>query len=144
VQSTEGSIQAGVQQPYTIEVTKTTPEWEQAKINVFFAYPNPTSGILTLQKSVAERSRSDNNDRRGVLNTPPTAGTGADLQSVPPTTPSQPMQCVLYDLSGKAITQKPLTNPETQIDLSKFNPGTYILRITQESKELTVIKIVKI
>jgi len=104
------AIHQGVHQPYRIESTKITPEWEKANIEVFFAYPNPTQGILTLRF------------------------TGEILQN---------FALAMFDINGRKIVEQSLKNQETTIDLSNFKSGVYILRITQQNKEVSVMRIIK-
>ena len=49
LENASGTVTPGVQHIYKIETTQTTPKWEQAKIDIFFAFPNPTQDLLTLR-----------------------------------------------------------------------------------------------
>ncbi len=123
--STNARIQQGVQQPYNIKVTKPPPQGEQANIDIFFAYPNPTNAILTLK-------------RKGASTYAPQLP--SNVRATLAVTPI----CTLYTLYGQILTTQPLTTQETQINMTNFKPGNYILRITQDNQEIATIKVVKI
>ena len=49
----------------------------------------------------------------------------------------------LYDMTGKLLQNKKLTDSETQIDMSRFVPATYFVRVVAESKTIKEFKIIK-
>ncbi|PIF02253.1 MAG: hypothetical protein CR996_00750 [Draconibacterium sp.] len=49
----------------------------------------------------------------------------------------------LYDMNGKLLQTKKLTNTETQIDMSSYVPATYFVRVIAESKSIKEFKIIK-
>lgn len=49
----------------------------------------------------------------------------------------------LYDINGKLIEKKQVENKETVIDLKTSTPATYILKISDNNKDLKTFKIVK-
>jgi hypothetical protein len=78
------------------------------------AYPNPTTDVLQLKVDTS---------------------TTLSIQS---------MTYQLYDMQGKLIFTKKLTDVETQIDMSNLVSGTYFLKITNNNnKEIKTFKIIK-
>lgn len=53
------------------------------------------------------------------------------------------MSFQLYDMNGKLLQTKKLTEAETQIDMSSFVPATYFLKVITESKAIKEFKIIK-
>lgn len=54
------------------------------------------------------------------------------------------MQYMLYDMSGNLLLRNGLEGTETEIPFSDFFPAEYILRISDNRKEVKSFKIVKI
>jgi hypothetical protein len=54
------------------------------------------------------------------------------------------MQYMLYDMSGNLLLRNGLEGTETEIPFNDFSPAEYILRISDNSKEVKSFKIVKI
>lgn len=50
----------------------------------------------------------------------------------------------LYDSDGKLIETNKLLNNQTIINMSQLIPATYFLKVTTETKELKVFKIIKL
>lgn len=50
---------------------------------------------------------------------------------------------IMYDLNGKVMTEKNITEIETIFPTTKLNLGTYILKITDNKKEIKSFKIIK-
>ena len=54
------------------------------------------------------------------------------------------LQLEITNLSGRLISTQKLINPESFIDLSAYQPGTYIFRLTDESgKQVATQKVIK-
>jgi len=49
----------------------------------------------------------------------------------------------LYDMNGKLLQTKALTDKETQINLSNYVPATYFVKVIAESKSIKEFKIIK-
>jgi starch-binding outer membrane protein, SusD/RagB family len=49
----------------------------------------------------------------------------------------------LYDISGKLIEDKQVSEKETRLDMSRYVQGIYILKITEYAKEVKTFKIIK-
>ncbi len=49
----------------------------------------------------------------------------------------------LYDISGKLLETKKIESSETTIAMCNFNPGIYFLKVTDNSKEIKTLKIIK-
>ncbi len=108
-----GSQAQGVQQPYEISTVTSIEKVKLINLSVK-AYPNPTSDYLILSVAEAERSRS--------------------LKS---------MSYELYDVNGRVLQNKKLTDTETQIDMGNYAPSNYFVKVIQENKELKTFKIIK-
>jgi len=53
------------------------------------------------------------------------------------------MSFQLYDMNGKLLQTKKLTEAETQIDMSSYATATYFLKVITESKAIKEFKIIK-
>jgi hypothetical protein len=53
------------------------------------------------------------------------------------------MKYQLYDIQGRAIAQKKITNSETPIDLQNLPSATYLLQIINGNKAIKTFKIIK-
>jgi len=49
----------------------------------------------------------------------------------------------LYDMSGKLLQSKNLTENETQIDMSKYVPSIYFVKVISNSQSIKEFKIIK-
>ncbi|MFA7401873.1 MAG: T9SS type A sorting domain-containing protein [Bacteroidales bacterium] len=49
----------------------------------------------------------------------------------------------LFDMNGKLLQNKKLTDTETQIDMSSYVSATYFFKVIQDEKEVKTFKIVK-
>jgi len=49
----------------------------------------------------------------------------------------------LFEISGKFLQEKKIVNNQTTIDLSKYSPGIYFVKILKENQELKSFKIIK-
>jgi hypothetical protein len=49
----------------------------------------------------------------------------------------------LFDVTGKLVKMKKITDPETRIIMQDLKPGVYFLRIVDKNKEIKVFKIIK-
>ena len=49
----------------------------------------------------------------------------------------------LFDVTGKLVKMKKITDPETQIIMQDLKPGVYFLKIVDNNKEIKVFKIIK-
>lgn len=49
----------------------------------------------------------------------------------------------LYDMNGKLLQTKKLTEQKTQIDMSSYVPAIYFVRVTKENKSVKEFKIIK-
>jgi Secretion system C-terminal sorting domain len=49
----------------------------------------------------------------------------------------------LYDINGKLLENKKLNGTETGIVMSNLVPATYFLKVTQNTKEVKIFKIIK-
>jgi len=52
-------------------------------------------------------------------------------------------QIMLFDLSGKKISQTKMTEKKKNIDMNIYPTSTYILKITKKEKEISSYKIIK-
>ena len=50
---------------------------------------------------------------------------------------------LIYDISGRLLMNKKIESLETSISLAEFKPAIYFLKITENSKELKVFRIIK-
>ena len=53
------------------------------------------------------------------------------------------LEYALYSINGSLVHQATVTAAETSIDLRRFAVGTYVLRVTQDQKEIKTFKIIK-
>lgn len=53
------------------------------------------------------------------------------------------MSYMLFDMQGKLIAQKNITNNQTNINISEFANNTYFLKIIDDTNELKTFKIIK-
>lgn len=103
-----GSASQGVQQPYEILSIGIT----NIAIDLCLsAFPNPSSGLLTLQ---FENFKLENTCYQ------------------------------LTDMNGKLVETKKLISYQTIIDLNNLLPATYFIKVTTETKELKLFKIIKL
>ena len=49
----------------------------------------------------------------------------------------------LYDTYGKLLESKKATGKQTQLDLTRYKPAVYFLKVTDQDKEIKTFKIVK-
>jgi hypothetical protein len=49
----------------------------------------------------------------------------------------------LYDMNGKLLQNKKVTDNETSINMSKLVPATYFVKVTEGNKELKTFKIIR-
>jgi len=49
----------------------------------------------------------------------------------------------LYDINGRLLQNQRLINPQTRLDMSRYNPAVYFLKVVEGQKELKVFRIVK-
>ena len=77
------------------------------------AYPNPTNSFLTLLVE------SKNN---------------IDISN---------LTYILYDISGNILDVKKIIGDETILSMENLFPSTYFLKITDNSKEIKIFKIIK-
>ena len=49
----------------------------------------------------------------------------------------------LYDMQGKLLQNKRLTGNETRIDMSRYSPSIYFVKVIQNKKEVITFKIIK-
>jgi len=54
------------------------------------------------------------------------------------------LRTVIYDLYGRAILEKNMTNSKDQMNLSDFSAGTYLLSIYDDSDLIQIFKLQKI
>lgn len=112
--SSSGSIAAGVQQAYTIDIA----EIEEIPVGVastakrlnISVFPNPTTDKIIL--------------RTGSLT-------------------SNNINFTLTDPSGKTITSGQSNQTDTYIDMSSIAPSVYLLRVTSEGNLLGTFKVIK-
>lgn len=53
------------------------------------------------------------------------------------------LQYQLYDMQGKMLQQQKITSGETSIQMGRYPPATYLLKITNNNQEITTFKIIK-
>ena len=53
------------------------------------------------------------------------------------------MQYALYSLNGGLVAEASISEAETSVDLRELSVGTYVLRVTQNQKEIKTFKIIK-
>ncbi len=53
------------------------------------------------------------------------------------------LQFFLFDINGKLLMNKNITNKATMIPMSQYIPGIYIIKITDNKKEIKAFKIIK-
>ena len=53
------------------------------------------------------------------------------------------LQYLVYDISGKLLQTVKATATETQINISKYVPATYFVKVIDNNKEIKVFKIIK-
>lgn len=104
---TNGSVAAGVQQPYEISVVTALKKTNDILL-VYRAFPNPVKNILTLSVKNFE---------------------GLTVQ--------------LLDVNGKQLINKKIEKTETEIDMVGLPMAAYFLKVTDNKKELSVLKIIK-
>ena len=109
---TTGSVAEGVQQPYEISVATGIEEAKGISLSVT-AYPNPTTGYLTLSID---------------------ASTTLSIHS---------LSYQLYDMNGKLLQEEKITGNQTRIVLSNLVPANYFVKVIQDDKELKTFKIIK-
>jgi len=76
-------------------------------------YPNPTNDFVTLKVD---------------------ASANFNIKS---------MSYQLYEINGKLLDHKKLTSKESIIDMSKLVPGTYLIKVIEDYKEIKAFKIIK-
>ena len=109
-----GTITQGVQQPYEVFVLQAVNELGYGKdILGINLFPNPTDNIIKLKIDAAAIH---------------------GLQSI---------SYMLYDMNGKLIENNKVNGTETSISMGALSPAIYFLKVTENSKELKVFKIVK-
>ncbi|MFO7791233.1 MAG: T9SS type A sorting domain-containing protein [Bacteroidales bacterium] len=116
---TNGSVAEGVQQPYEISVVTAIEEAKGINLSVS-AYPNPTTGYLTL---------SIDGDVK----------TSHSLSL---------MSYQLFDMNGKLLQSEKITGNQTNIAMSNLVPATYFVKVTIKtqglaSQEIKTFKIIK-
>jgi hypothetical protein len=111
---TNGLLGEGVQQPYEILVATGLEEAQGINLLVS-AYPNPTTGHLTL--------RMDENVK--------TSRNGAF------------MTYQLYDMQGKLLQSEKITDNPTRIVMSGYIPATYFLKVKQGNRAVKTFQIIK-
>ena len=89
-------------------ITTGVNEWGDGHFTV---YPNPTSGIVTLQL------------------TPETCNLKPEIQ--------------IFDIYGKRLQIMPVRGERTQIDLSSYAPGVYLIQLVGDGRVIGVRKVVK-
>ena len=105
-----GQTANGCDSIVTLHLTITTGvnEWGDGH---FTLYPNPTSGIITLQL------------------TPETCPMNSEIQ--------------IFDIYGKRLQVISFTGETTQIDLSSYVPGVYLIQMVGDGRVIGVRKVVK-
>ena len=112
-----GSIAQGVQQPYEISVV-TTIDQEQSITLESSVYPNPATDYLTLK--VSNTDSGDNSTSNSLLS------------------------FQLFDMNGTLLISKDLAGSnETGINMDKYVPATYFLKLFRDNKEIKTYKIIK-
>ncbi|MCG8483694.1 MAG: T9SS type A sorting domain-containing protein [Clostridia bacterium] len=53
------------------------------------------------------------------------------------------LQFFLFDISGKLLMNKNITNKATMIPMSQYIPGIYFIKITDNKKDIKTFKIIK-
>ena len=49
----------------------------------------------------------------------------------------------LFDVTGKLVKMKKVTDPETQIIMQDMKPGVYFLKVIDDDKEIKTFKVIK-
>jgi hypothetical protein len=107
-----GSVAQGVQQPYEISVVTAIEEAKDISLSVS-AYPNPTTGYLTLEVDIS---------------------TTLSIRS---------MFYQLFDMHGKLLQIERIIGNQTNIDMSNLATATYFVKVTEGNKEVKTFKIIK-
>ena len=108
---TNGSVAEGVQQPYEISVIIGI---ERPEISLdISAYPNPTTGFLTLNI----------NDFEEVYSTA--------------------MQYQLFNMKGELLQSKEITENETKIEMHNYVPAIYFVRVLSAQQPIKEFKVIK-
>ncbi len=53
------------------------------------------------------------------------------------------LRVCMYDLNGRCLLDKPITNTHTILDIGTLAPATYLVKVFRQSNEITVFKVIK-
>lgn len=53
------------------------------------------------------------------------------------------LRLCIYDLNGRCLLDKPLTNNHTVLDIQNLSPAAYLVKVFRNSNEITVFKVLK-
>jgi hypothetical protein len=118
IKGSNGSVAAGVQQPYEISVETGIEEALGIDLKVS-AYPNPASHFLIL--SIDDSTPLSQEKLFGKTS----------------------IRYQLYDIKGQLLESKKPEGNQTSIIVEHLAPGTYFLKVIRGNKEIKTFKIIK-
>ncbi len=99
----------------------------------------PFSPYITFCRAPGTRSLEQSQDKGSVMWHPNPASTDLWIQSR-----SQPVWCVITDLTGKPMMAAFIVQSSTSIQVSDWKPGVYFIQTTDQSGRVNMGKFVKI
>jgi hypothetical protein len=63
--------------------------------------------------------------------------------SIDPVINLEQTECVIYDLNGKVISQTPIHDSKTQINLESLAPSIYFFNVINNQKTIKIFKVIK-